>query len=299
MNKEYWQLRTASRNYYDAYRLNTRISNRLRALARAGEAYDIDLHAQLEAVEAMKKTSQQILTRVYRNVAPPKLRAFQRETTGLGEVWLARLIGEVGDMVTYTEAWWETDTAAVVGKKTTGKKQVVDFSKDASGGPDADLDDDASYLEDGAGYFEDDESAMPKRVLAIGDVRTTGVRELWAYCGHGDPSRRRRRNQSQDEALASGNPAAKMIVHQMAEFALRSNGAPDKNGKARGKTPYYDCYLAARAHAEELHPDWKPGHVYNHAVRLVGKAILKDFWRVQHGYDPVYGARTEWAPRAR
>lgn len=275
-------MRTASRNYYDAYRLNTRISNRLRALARAGEAYDIDLHAQLEAVEAMKKTSQQILTRVYRNVAPPNLRAFQKATTGLGEVWLARLIGEVGDMVTYTEAWWETP-----GQEDKGR----DYDDDE---PDED-----EFLEDGAGSFDDDEKSMPKRVLAIGEVRTTGVRELWAYCGHGDPARRRRRNQSQDEALASGNPAAKMIVHQMAEFALRSNGAPDKNGKARGKTPYYECYLRARAHAEELHPDWKPGHVYNHAVRLVGKAILKDFWRVQHGYEPVYGTQTEWAPRAR
>lgn len=276
MNKDYWQLRTASRNYYDAYRLTTRISNRLRALARAGEAYDIDLHAQLEAATGMKDTSQKILTRVYRNLAPPNVRAFQRETLGLGEVWLARLIGEVGDFVTYTEAWWETPKGA-----------TADNPEGSDG-----------YSEDG----EDDgifDAEPPKRVLAIGDTRTTGVRELWAYCGHGDATRRRRRNQSQDEALASGNPTAKMIVHQMAEFALRSNGAPDKNGRARGATPYYGCYLAARAHAEELHPDWKPGHVYNHAVRLVGKAILKDLWLVQHGQDPAYGARTEWAPRAR
>jgi hypothetical protein len=279
VNREYWQLRTASRNYYDAYRLSTRISNRLRALARAGEAFDPDLHAQLDGVNAMKDDSQKILTRVYRAVAPPKVRAFQRDTLGIGEVWMARLIGEVGDFVSYTEAWWEDTSQA--------------------GGPDSDGDD----------FFRsDDDTPIPKRVLAIGEVRTTGVRELWAYCGHGDPERRRRRNQSQDEALASGNPAAKMIVHQMAEFALRSNGVPDKNNKPRGATPYYMAvkpganeypltYLNARAHAEELHPDWKPGHVYNHAVRLVGKAILKDLWRVQHGAEPAYGARTEWAPR--
>ena len=136
------------------------------------------------------------------------------------------------------------------------------------------------------GDLDDDESQdkpRPKRVLAIGEVRTTGVRELWAYCGHGDPERRRRRGQTQDDALASGNPLAKMIVHQMTEFALRNNGVPDKNGKERGQTPYYDAYLAARMTAENNHPEWKPGHVYNYAVRKVGKGILKDLWRVQHG----------------
>jgi hypothetical protein len=271
MNRDYWQLRTASRNYYDAYQLTTRISNRLRALARAGEAYDIDLHSQLDAATDMKDAEGKILTRIYRNIAPPTVRKFQRETTGLGEVWIARLIGEVGDFKVYTEAWWEDnpDAARLAGE-----------------------------VDDDDGDEDRDKAPVAKRVLAIGEVRTTGVRELWAYCGHGDPSRRRRKGQSQEEALSSGNPLAKMIVHQMAEFALRSNGVPDKNGKPRGKTPYYDCYLAARATAEASHPDWKPGHVYNYAVRKVGKAILKDLWRVQHGEEPAYGARTPWTPRA-
>jgi hypothetical protein len=273
VNREYWQLRTASRNYYDAYRLCTRIGNRLRALARAGEAYDIDLHAQLEAATVMKDTSGRILVRVYKNIAPPRVREFQKATLGIGEVWMARLIGEVGDFVTYTEAWWETPDDA------RGPLASDDF-------------------DDGDDELQRADAPRPKRVLAIGDVRTTGVRELWAYCGHGDPERRRRRGQDQEEALASGNPAAKMIVHQMAEFALRSNGAPDKNGKARGMTPYYPCYLRARAHAQELHEDWIPGHVYTHAVRIVGKAILKDLWRVQHGHEPIYGAhQPEWQPR--
>jgi hypothetical protein len=264
VNRDYWQLRTASRNYYDAYRLTTRISNRLRALARDGEAFDINLHAQLDAANDMKTASGKILTRIYRGLAPEPVRKYQSATLGIGEVWMARLIGEVGDFKVYTEAWWETPEAD---------------SRPRSDNPELDA-------------IEDEELASPKRVLAIGDVRTTGVRELWAYCGHGDPELRRRRGQSQDEALAGGNPTAKMIVHQMAEFALRSNGAPDKNGKERGATPYYWAYVRDRKHAEELHPDWKRGHVYNHAVRLTGKWILKDLWRVQHGWEPVFGAQT-------
>ena len=30
-----------------------------------------------------------------------------------------------------------------------------------------------------------------------------------------------------------------------------------------------------------------------------GATILKDIWRVQHGQEPVYGARTPWTPRPR
>lgn len=282
MNRDYWQLRTASRNYYDAYRLTVRIGNRLAALAREGESYTPSteplLYEQLVNVKAMKEASGKLLVRLYKQTAPPLVVKFQQETLGLGEVWVARLVGEVGDFRTYTEAWW-----------TTPDEAGLDDDR-SQGSPASHDDDDDDELSPGG-------LVIPKRVLAIGEVRTTGVRELWAYCGHGDASLKRRRGQSQDEALASGNPTAKMIVHQMAEFALRLNGNPDKNGKPRGQTPYYPAYLAARQNAETLHPDWRKGHVYNHAIRLTGKAILKDLWRVQHGEEPVYGARTEWAPR--
>ena len=269
MNVDYWPLRTAARNYYDAYQLTTRMSNRCKAAARQAEegtgTYPIELDQQLEVAQDMKDANGRILARLYRNMAPPLVRQVQRATIGLGDMWLARLIGEVGDFKVYTEAWWE-DTPDIVGEA-------------------GDLNDD-----------EREDKPRPKRVLAIGEVRTTGVRELWAYCGHGDPELRRRKGQTQDEALASGNPLAKMIVHQMTEFALRNNGVPDKNGKERGQTPYYDAYQAARMTAENSHPEWKPGHVYNYAVRKVGKGILKDLWRVQHGEAPAYGARTEWNP---
>lgn len=278
MNRDYWQLRTASRNYYDAYRLTTRISNRLRALARQGEAFDIDLHAQLDIAKGMKDASGVILTRIYRNIAPPKVRAFQQATTGLGEVWMARLIGEVGDFITYTEAWWETPENS--SRETMDSRELDELDEQDAG-------------------YDDDDDKPAKRVLVLGEVKTTGVRELWTYCGHGDASLRRRKGQTQAEALKLGNPSAKMIVHQMSEFALRSNGVPDKNGKPRSQTPYYECYLKARATAEANHPDWKPGHVYNYAVRKVGKSILKDLWRIQHGEEPAYGARTPWTPYAK
>jgi len=286
MNREFWQLRTAARNYYDSYRLATRISNRLAALARDGESYTPTaeplLYEQLVAVKQMKDASGKLLVKLYKQSAPPLVVKFQQQTLGLGEVWVARLVGEVGDFKTYTEAWWSTPEEL--------EEAGIRSQDTRAGHADDDEDDELSP----SGNL-----VIPKRVLAIGEVRTTGVRELWAYCGHGDPELRRRRGQTQDEALASGNPTAKMIVHQMTEFALRLNGNPDKNGKPRGQTPYYPAYLAARQHAEQLHPDWKKGHVYNYAVRKVGKGILKDLWRVQHGFEPVYGARTEWAPKKR
>ena len=271
MNIDYSDLRIAGRNYYDTYRFSTRISNRIRAMARGGATYSPSLEplllAQLDAAKETKDKVGKLLVKIYRASAPPAVVKFQQETPGLGEMWVARLVGEVGDFRTYTEAWWESGAEA----------EELDEPGDDGVGAEA--------------------RTFPKRVLATGEVKTTGVRELWTYCGHGDASRKRRRGQTQEEALASGNPAAKMIVHQMAEFALRLNGEPDKNGKPRAMTPYYPAYLAARQRAEELHPDWNKGHVYNYAVRKVGKAILKDLWRVQHGFEPAYGARTPWTPR--
>jgi hypothetical protein len=147
-------------------------------------------------------------------------------------------------------------------------------------------------------WWEDaPEGSDEKRVLRTGGKVTIGVRDVWAYAGMGDPARRRRRGGSQEEQFEAGSPNVKRVAYLMADFALRQNGKPDKNGKARAQTPYYPLYLAAKAKAEAAHEDWTPLHRHNHALRLVAKAILKDLWRVQHGLEPAYGARTPWERR--
>lgn len=147
-------------------------------------------------------------------------------------------------------------------------------------------------------WWDEDPTGEEKRVLTLGRTYTVGVRDVWAYFGHGDPERRHRRGATAEEQFKAGNPVAKSLAHMTAEFALRQNGEPDKNGKPRPKSPYYPYYAAWKQEAANAHPKWTAGHCHYHAIRKVAKAILKDLWRVQHGFVPAYGAKTAWKPRA-
>jgi hypothetical protein len=268
MNRDYWQLRTGGRNYYDMFRLATKISNRMKALIRDG--YDVyQLLPQLELAKGGMKHTASELVKLYKELAPEAIQKFQKETPGLGELWVAMLVGVIGDFKTYVEAHWEEDP--------TGQE---------------------------------------KRVLVTGETRTAGVREIWAYCGHGE-IHKRQKGMTQEDALACGNPLAKMVIHIIAQTALRLNGESYVAKKPEGHeascdcnrclkagteipramTPYYPHYLEWKEQAAARHPDWTKKHVDNHAVRRVAKAVLKDIWRVQHGFEPVYGGKTEWVPR--
>jgi hypothetical protein len=276
MNNKYWQLRAASQNYYDAHRNATRLSNRIKALARQGLSEPM-LDEQYDIAEDARQRIGKQLTQLYQQLAPPAIVKFQQDTTGLGEVYIAQLIGRIGDFITYTEAWWEE----------TGSQ----------GGNDSPRASDDSHSEGDSHEASDNNHHSEKRVLFIGAELPCGVRDIWSYCGHGDASRKRVRGMSQDEAFAAGNVTAKSIIHMIADFAVRFNGKEDKNGRPRPMTPYYPYYVTWKEEAKAAHEKWTAGHCHNHALRKVAKAILKDIWRVQHGYEPVYGARTPWKPR--
>lgn len=100
-----------------------------------------------------------------------------------------------------------------------------------------------------------------------------GVAQLWAYCGHGDPARRKRRGMSVDDAFGLGSPTCKMIVHQLLAVACV---------KQPKGTIYRDAYDEARARYADRVDDegkaWTLLHQHNAALRFVGKQILKDLW---------------------
>lgn len=131
------------------------------------------------------------------------------------------------------------------------------------------------------------EKSIARLVAHIGNpgVRPN-VAKLWAYCGHGDPARKRRKGMTQEEAFAMGNPAAKKQTWLIATALL--------------KTGNRDVYDAARAHvADRVHEKpcvrcgpaghpaaagspWSAGHQHAHALRVTGKAFLKDLWIAAH-----------------
>jgi hypothetical protein len=134
------------------------------------------------------------------------------------------------------------------------------------------------------------EGAGTNRVLMQGDPYVRTISQLWAYCGHGDPARKKRKGMTAEEAFAMGNPSLKMLVHLQAEWGMRQ-----KDG-----TPLRDAYTSARDKAEDkVHTvecvrcgpsgkpaqpgtPWSKAHQHAHALRIVGKEILRAMWLARH-----------------
>lgn len=133
----------------------------------------------------------------------------------------------------------------------------------------------------------------------VGEPFFRKVSQLWAYCGHGDASKRpNSKGIDQAGIKAAGDPMAKMLVHLIAENTMKNVGGITKDGKNRQRSPYRDTYdLAREKYAEAIHtseckrcgPSGKPapvgsplsdGHKHARALRKVGKEILKDMWLV-------------------
>lgn len=107
-----------------------------------------------------------------------------------------------------------------------------------------------------------------------------GPAELWAYCGFAPEQKRRKGERS------NWNPTAKMRMRMIADSALQCgvrkvDGCDDSNGYDLAHrvaiTPLGAVYLNARAAWADR--DTTDGHKHNHALRVVAKEVLKDFWR--------------------
>lgn len=124
-----------------------------------------------------------------------------------------------------------------------------------------------------------------RRILIPDDPYYRSVSQLWSYCGHGDPARRKRKGMSQDEALRCGNPRAKMIVHLLAECAMKCRESPFRAVYDAARVTYADRVHAVECvrcgpsgkPAKEGSP-WSLGHQHAAALRKVGKEILRELW---------------------
>lgn len=50
------------------------------------------------------------------------------------------------------------------------------------------------------------------------------VSQLWAYCGHGDPNRKKFKGMTAEDAFALGNPMLKKLVYLMSANAIKQGG---------------------------------------------------------------------------
>lgn len=217
--REYHNLRCVAEMFWDTQQARISTHNRV-----MGADVDVMIYADaLSACEYAEKACRLGLTRQYRRTVDDGIRAWQKETRGVGEHLLASLLGVVGHPVWAERHCW-------VG------------------------------------------SGSDRRLYSLGVFRRR-VSDLWAYCGHGDPDRRPRRGMSAEEAALSGSPRAKRAVWLLSCAQLKSRGA------------YRDVYDAGRERYQER--DWTDGHRHNAALRLVGKALLKDLWLAAGGAADV------------
>jgi hypothetical protein len=126
------------------------------------------------------------------------------------------------------------------------------------------------------------------RVLIADPPFERNVAKLWAYCGHGDPARRRRKGMTAEDGAALGNPRAKMLTYLLAEACMKCVGSAGSSSESvdlaptRARSPYRDVYDQAKAvYADRTDEDgkpWPPARYHAAALRRVGKEILRDLW---------------------
>ena len=210
------ELRVWAEMFEDAQKARIACSNRLERGGVSPDPYLVQLDHLSHAEHQIKLA----MVRHYRRTVPEQIREWQKDTLGIGEHLLARLLGIIGHPVHTTLHAWEG---------TGSERVLIDL------GP------------------------MDRRVS-----------DLWSYCGYGDPSRKRQKGMSAEDAAGLGSPRAKMIVHLLAESCMKNRASPFRAVYDIGKERY-----------EER--DWTKGHRHAAALRLTGKEMLKELWRAAGG----------------
>ena len=123
-----------------------------------------------------------------------------------------------------------------------------------------------------------------KRKLVWDKPFIRNLDKLWAYCGYGDPSRKRRKGMSAGDAAALGNWRAKAILHIIVESCIKQPGSrydivyrkAYEEYKDRIHIGPNDC-PQCKGSTKPGQP-WKPGHINGAAFRKTAKEILRDLW---------------------
>lgn len=125
-------------------------------------------------------------------------------------------------------------------------------------------------------------------LAAIGDPywntlhdRPRLVSELWQYAGHGDPTRSRRRKGH----LVEYSPTAKTRTWLVAVACMRQHASPyravyeKRKAGTEGRLHAAPCVRCGPSGSPApADSPWSDGHRHADALRVTGKAILRDLW---------------------
>ena len=168
------------------------------------------LGGTLALMQAAEDEAWKQLRSTFRRVAP-EVAAWVKETPGLGERLVARLLGPIGHPIVAHPYRW---------------------------------------LDEAPDGHECDPDRCGARHLVALEPFLRSASQLRQFCGVGSPDRRTK-GMSQEQALRLGNPRAKSLVHLVAEGAMKSAGGETKSGQVRRRSPYRDIYDDGRLRYEE------------------------------------------------
>ena len=149
-------------------------------------------------------------------------------------------------------------------------------------------------------------------VVSAGDPFERSLRQLWQYCGCGDPETNPRQDiighsPTRDDKLRGGKrTTVRPLLHVFSSYLVRMHTRNEKVASSR----YYAILEETKKEAAEnrhvrqcqnkarppmspngcgtfAHPEWgapgslwRPGHINMHAHRIVHKELLRDLWVV-------------------
>ena len=183
------ELRLLAEVFWDTQKHRIATSNRIHSGQVRPELSEAVL-AHLNAVELSVGLA---MRRCFRR-ASPELYEWAKETKGIGEHCVARLLGCIGHPVQAYPMRW------VTGKKPKGHVCIPKRCGKSK------------------------KTGEPRHLVA-GEPFARTVSQLWTYCGHGE-ALKKEKGMSQDDALGLGNSRAKMLVHLMAECTMKCMASP-------------------------------------------------------------------------
>jgi hypothetical protein len=133
------------------------------------------------------------------------------------------------------------------------------------------------------------EGTGQNRKLIEDEPYNRSISQLWQYCGHGAPTRRTK-GMTANELYAQGSPKLKMLVHLLSEACMKTMSSPYRvvyeqtRLDVETKTHTVECVRCGPS-GKPAQPGspWAKGHQHAHALRIVGKEILKDLWLAAGG----------------
>jgi hypothetical protein len=214
-------------------------TNMIRRPEDGGNIDPLFLDAYIDQLTNLEKFARKNMVAVYKRVVPVELRTWQETSRGVGDSNIARLLGHLGDPYTATPHYWQ-----------------------------------------GTGT---------NRTLMIEPDRPRTISQLWQYSGVGQPGRKTK-GMTAEQLAHMGSPTIKMILHVTAECVMKARRKDQDNGPygnlydeiktaTEGKVHTVECVRCAKkgTPAQPGTP-WNDGHRHAHALRMIGKAMLRDMW---------------------